>query len=163
MKIDYFETQSKEGVFGPQIVLNALSGHSCLRFEDGKVIGNSPDAPMTNAFLVWVGWPVIVVSEGVRAEDLPDVAKQLRKAVHADTIVPVVATTGRLADGTGARAVSDNPNLRARRDLAKAQAYVEVQCAWAEEMITIEMDDERFKFLVMFRQVSPGRYSPLVE
>jgi hypothetical protein len=164
MRSHSFGEPAGEGVFGPELLLNAASGAGCLRLEDGELVGELPDAPSTNAFLVWIGRPVIVVSEGVRALDLPVVAGRLRSLVGLGPSVPVVASLGRLPDGSGTRAVGDNPDACPDRELARAETYVQMQCGWDEsERMTVELNGRPFVLTTRLRRDPGGRYTPLVE
>jgi hypothetical protein len=157
------EAPQKEGVFGPEVLLNSTSGQGCLRFSDGTIRGPMPEPPSTNAFLVWLGYPVLVVSEGVRDADVSGVAHELRKSVGGPSI-PVVVTLGPLESGKGARALTDNPSARPRRDLARAQAFVLVQCSWDEgPRINVELDGEVYDFFVEFRESADGTFTPAVQ
>src|ERR1700689_359563 len=94
MRDEFSSAPEREGVFGPEIVISAVSGLGCLRLEDGSVVGGPPSAPSTNAFVVWLGRPIVVVSEGVQVRDAPLVATGLRELLD-DANVPVVISLGR--------------------------------------------------------------------
>jgi hypothetical protein len=103
VRLEFGETPAHEGVFGPEIWLNAVSGAACLRYDDGTTVGCPPEEPVTNAFVVWLARPVVVVSEGVDAVAVPAVAKELR-ALLEDPTVPVVFLLRRaraMSDGAG--------------------------------------------------------------
>jgi hypothetical protein len=119
---------------------------------------------MTNAFLVWLGRPVVVISGGVSLADLPAVAEALRSLLGAAASVPVVAGMGRLDGEDGWRAASDNPGSCPDRLLARAEAYVLVQAGWNEGTpLRVELDGEEFSFGVEFREAPAGRYHPVVK
>jgi len=139
------ERPGDEGVFGPAVVLNSRSGEGCLWSQDGVVVGRMPSPPLTNAFVVWLGWPAIVVSEGVPPAALAVVARGLRELLETPG-APVLISLGKLPTGDGSRMLSDNPAGRPARDLARAEAYVAVQCGWFEgDAMTVDLDGERFE------------------
>jgi hypothetical protein len=151
----------REGVlWGWDIVLAVRSGQAWLRTADGEVRGTMPSGPKTNAFVVWVGRSVIVVSEGVEPGDFGAVAEALRDVVGLGS-VPVLFDRGRA--GVGAvRAVAHGDPSTARREVARAQAYVMVQCAWYEGAgITVELDGQTFGFEIRFER-GEGGYWPVV-
>lgn len=153
---------AREGVlWGWDIVLDARSGLAWLRTADGDVRGTMPSGPKTNAFVVWVGRPVVVVSEGVEPSAFEAVAGALRDIVGLGG-VSIVFDRGRA--GLGAvRAMAHCDPLVARREVARAQAYVMVQCAWYEgERITIELDGQAFGFEIRFERAERGVYWPVV-
>jgi hypothetical protein len=162
MVTDLLKSPTKEGVYGPEILLNCVSGQACLRFEDGTTRGNAPGPPCTNAFFVWVGRPVIVVSEGVQAPCTAAVAESLRTLAGAPD-VPVVFNLGRLDGKDGVRVISVPASSNPRPDLARAEAYVMVQCAWHEGgALAVELDGRLFNVRIEFRQTEAGGYFPHV-
>ncbi len=147
------------GVFGPEIVLNVTSGRACLRVDD-SLVAPLPDSPTTNAFVVWVGRPVIVVSEGVRPSDAEIVASRLREFVEIDD-APVVFSCGR--SGEVARIMSAYAPSNLGRELARAEVYVLVQCAWTEaEFVSVNVDGQVFVFRVEFVRQQDGSFFPLI-
>lgn len=164
MKVQLPATTAAEGIFGPEIVLNTVSGRGCVRRDDGVLVGELPPPPMTNAFLVWLGRPVVVISEGVSLANLPAVAEALRNLLGAAASVPVVASMGRLGGAGGWRAASHNPGSCPDRDLARAEAYVLVQAGWNEGTpMRVELHGGLFSFGVEFREGPAGRYHPVVK
>lgn len=151
----------REGVFGWEILLNVRSGDSCLRSTDGVFHGPMPEEPRTNAFVVWVGRPVVVVSEGVRPQDFESVATALRQVVGADK-APVVFSLGRTGTNhVRAEAVCDR--VVTGRELARAEAYVLVQCAWVEhKTIVVELGKQSFELEVEFKEMVDGRLGPVI-
>lgn len=148
-------------MFGPEILLNCRSGAACIRADDGQLCGTRPDLPVTNAFAVWVGSPVIVVSEGVGGSDAAVVASALREVVALGD-VSVVFNRERLS-ASKVRAIADRRSTVAGRDIARAEAYVLVECAWVEaDMVSVELDGESFDFRVRFEPGVAGRFTPVV-
>ncbi|WP_394834466.1 hypothetical protein LVJ94_49020 [Pendulispora rubella] len=163
MRVEFDVVPASEGIFGPEILLNAVSGVGCLRFEDGKVIGRRPEVPVTNAFVVWLGRPIVVVSGGVEPENVPRVAKELRLLLE-DLTVPVVVCVPRDSAQSSARAISDIAVSYIDRELARAEAYVRVQAAWEEgDRIEIELDGRPYSFRLEFRAGGAGGLVPHVE
>lgn len=163
MRRDFSATPTHDGVFGPEIILDSMTGHCCFKSDDGKLVGNVPERPTTNAFVVWLGHPVIVVSEGVQHANLPTVAAGLRNLLQ-DRTLPVVVSLGRRTGEAYVRAISDNPTSHLDRELARAEAYVLVQCAWDEnEILRVALDDNLFEFRVEYRRESHGQFFPQVE
>jgi hypothetical protein len=161
MQRDPLMNPSKNGVFGAEIVLNTRTGHACFRSKEGSVIRAPPEPPTTNAFFVWVGRPVIVVSEGVSAEDADDVANALRGFVGEEHI-PIVFNLGR-SDVSDARVMASGSSC-SLRELALAEAYALVQCAWLEaERLRVEVDGRLFDFRVEFLPEADGKYVPFIE
>lgn len=153
---------AREGVlWGYDIVLDVRSGLAWLRTADGDVRGTMPSGPKTNAFLVWVSRPVVVVSEGVALADFETVAEALRDIVGLGSL-PVVFDRGRTGpDSVRAMAWCDPSTTRG--EVARAQAYVMVQCAWYEdERITVELDGQTFGFEIRFERAETGVYWPVV-
>jgi hypothetical protein len=149
-------TASKNGVFGAEIVLNTRSGQACLRSDYGSVTG-APPPPLTNAFFVWVGRPVIVVSEGVGTEDVDRIANALRSFVGVEHI-PILFDLGRNAVGRVC-AMASPASAGLLRELALAEAYVLVQCAWSEaDRLRIEVDGRGFDFRVEFHRELDGSF-----
>ncbi len=150
-----------ESVYGPELLLGALTGEVLMR-SDGEVRGNTPTPPLTGAFFVWVGFPVVVVSEGVPPSRTTAVAGNLRAALSAPE-VPIVFSTGRLEAGRGTTAASDNPVGSDAAGLARAEAYVLVQRAWHEgPTVAVELDGVRFELRLEMRAVGDGTYRPVV-
>jgi hypothetical protein len=157
-----YERPSRDGVWGPEIVVNAVSGDAQLRFNDGRVLGTPPPEPVTNAYMVWLGAPVIVISEGVRAEAIHTVASRLRAWLGLDN-VPVVVSMEHLQGGIGTRILVDSPTYWEPRELARAEVYALVQCAWVEaEHVRVQLDGAEFGFDVRLKQLADGRYWPEV-
>ncbi|HEY2407233.1 MAG TPA: hypothetical protein VGI10_14585 [Polyangiaceae bacterium] len=150
-----------EGVIGPEILLNPASGHACLRMDDGSLRGQSPEAPYTNAFVVWLGYPVAVISAGVAPVDLSSVAQELRRALEHESL-PIVANQGRLPSGDGARCISFNPGQLPARELARAEAYVLAQRGWEEGQINVELDGQPFVFELEFQANADGNFMPRI-
>ncbi len=162
MRDEFSWTPGREGVFGPELGINAVSGVGCLRFEDGRVAGDPPGAPSTNAFVVWLGRPIVVVSEGVQEKDAPIVTAGLRELLD-EANLPVVISLGRTGGQGPARAITVGADGY-DRELARAEAYVLVQAAWIEtDTLTIELNGRLFVFRVEFRTASDGRLTPHVE
>lgn len=157
MRLEFGETPAHEGVFGPEIWLNAVSGAACLRYDDGTTVGCPPEEPVTNAFVVWLARPVVVVSEGVDAVAVPAVAKELR-ALLEDPTVPVVFLLRR------ARAMSDGTGVCSDRELARAEAYVRVQAGFEEhERIVVELDGQSYAFRLAFLTDGSRAFRPHIE
>jgi hypothetical protein len=167
-----------EGVFGPEVVLNARSGVFCLRSLEWSAIAELPaapltnasmvtidelpSAPLTNAFMVWIGFPVLIVSEGVQRADVAAVAARLREGLEAPEL-PVCFAISRDQQRVQT-VVSDNPALRPPRELARAEVYVQAQMAWEEaELVVVHLDGQRFELRLGMVPVGDGTYTPLVE
>lgn len=151
-----------EGVFGPEIVVDVQSGDAALRLDDGTIVGTHSGASSTNAFSVWVGQVVLVVSEGVTEAAFAHVAGGIRKTLGTDKL-PIAFTHASGADRTSAAATSDVTVPIADRELARAVAYVMVQCAWNEgPTLHVRMNGQAFIFRLEFKEVGPSQYVPVV-
>jgi hypothetical protein len=161
MRSEFLNAPKQNGVFGAEILLNVRSGRGCLRADDGALLGAAPEGPATNAFVVWVGRPVIVVSEGVDSGDVVVVGSALRDLVGSDD-APVVFSLERVA-ANGVRAITDRALANFEREIAKAEAYVLVQCGWVEaESIRVELDGQAFEFRVNFELGADGKFGPAI-
>jgi len=161
MQLSSLSIPTKEGVFGPELLLNSRTGRACFRLHDGTLIGEFPSKPITNAFLVWVDAPVLVVSEGVEDDCERAVAEQLRQLLAAPKL-SIVFNKGRHPTGHGVLIVCDSSDVGFVSRMAKAEAYVLVQCAWEEDEAIVHVGDERIVFRVSFQEVSAGSYRPVV-
>jgi hypothetical protein len=157
------ETPDRDGVYGPEIVLGAVSGQACLRGDDGRLVGTPPLPPATNAFLVWLGESFIVISAGVLERDASSVAAGVRQSLNMPRAA-VVVSLPRTAGTARERAVSDDPGDRPKRELARALAYVLVQSGWAEDdPLHIEVDGQAFAFRLRFKPEGEGTFAPSIE
>ena len=158
MRGEFPERPTREGIFGPEILINATSGIGCLRLDNGTLIGPAPEPPSTNAFVIWLGRPIVVVSEGVQIGNVSRVAAGLRQII-GDTNVPVVVSLGRVAGR--AHAIVDGAVSHVERELARAEAYALVQAGWVEaEKIPLELNGQSFDFQFAFRPGEEGTFIP---
>ncbi|MDX2055401.1 MAG: hypothetical protein SFV15_23570 [Polyangiaceae bacterium] len=140
------QPQSVEGVFGPEILLSTVTGKAYRRSESDDAQTASSER-LTNAFCVWASTLVLVVSSGVEPILFPTAAESLRNIV-GDPGVPILFMLG---DSGVERAVSDVKASTSRKQLAKALAYVRVQCAWHDgPELSVVVDDTEFRFQVAF-------------
>jgi hypothetical protein len=152
-----------EGMFGPELTVDIGSGDGSLRFPNGAVLGEMPQGPATNGFLIWLGYPIVVLSAGITHANLTVVAARLRVLLNAPRI-PVVANLGALSGGCGSRIIVDEEVRHPRRDLARAEAYALVQGGLLEgPRIIVELEDESFEFLVTFEPRDGGLWRPIIE
>lgn len=147
-----------EGIFGPEVLLNVNTGEGCLRSAEGAVTGQLPGSPATNAFLVWVGFAVLVVSEGVPDEHVTTVAKKLRQLLGSEQL-PVVFSRGQHATQDGVEIIVE-PAGAPDMQLARAEGYALVQAAWHEGPVTVHANGASYTFEVSFVEVSAGSYLP---
>jgi hypothetical protein len=158
MKLRDIPAPSVEGVYGPECLLNSQTGEGCLRDDAGQLVGSMPSAPITNAFLVWVGMPVLVVSQGVAQADSERVADRLRERFDAPDL-PVIFDRGRRTHGAG-HIVHSEAQAAATEELARAEGYALVQLAWEEDEVTVQMGRDVFSFDVRFVETGPGDFRP---
>jgi hypothetical protein len=149
-----------EGVFGPEVLLNTETGVGCFLDDEGVPSGALPGPPSTNAFLVWVGRAVLVVSDGVREEHRSVVAHTLRQRLHAAQLPIVFSQRAHAADGGTSIAV-DAAGVQAS-ELARAEAYALVQLAWEEDVITVRVAGDVHRFEVSFVETQQSNYRPVV-
>jgi hypothetical protein len=147
-----------EGVFGPEVLLNVETGEGCLRSAGGVVTGPLPSSPATNAFLVWVGFAVLVVSEGVRDEHVTTVASKLRTRLQSQPL-PIVFSRGQHPAQDGVVIITDAAGA-APMQFARAEGYALVQAAWHEGPVTVHVDGTPYTFEVSFTETTPGHYAP---
>jgi hypothetical protein len=150
----------REGIYGSEIVLGANSGE-VLRVGD-EVFATSSETT-TNAYHVWVGAPVLVVSQGVERARVANVAGRLRDFLGVPHLAAVVEL-GWLPGHDGVIGVSDDNSGVARRDLARAQAYALVQGSWFErERVLISLDEEVFDLKLAFEALEDGTFCPVIQ
>lgn len=147
-----------EGLFGPEVLLNVETGEGCLRAADGVITGQLPSSPATNAFLVWVGFAVLVVSEGVRDQHLTTVANKLRQRLQT-ALLPIVFSRGQRKTQDGVDIITDAPDAEPMQ-LARAEGYALVQAAWHEGPVTVHTPGASYTFEVTFAETTPGNYLP---
>ena len=148
------ETAVDEGVFGPEIVVGTATGEVQLRWLDGRIFGNVPQHPITNAYLVHLTAPVVVVSQGVQPDDAPKVAMRMRAQLGLADI-PVLFNQGIFKGGPGTRVLAHHSGTWPSRELARAEAYVLAQRALVEaKKLTIQLGTEEFHFELRVRQLA---------
>ncbi len=150
-------TPHHEGVFGPLLWVDTSSGEARQENYYGDPGGG------TKALLVWVGHVVAVVSPGVDGAARAKVSQGLRAYLRRGEL-PIVYADEWLPGRTGARASANVEGAVARRDLARAAAYLLVQSEWLErERVTIELDGERFDFDVRESPDESGRLLTVIK
>jgi len=156
-----FNSNGIEGVFGPMILLNGKTGTACARLADGSLLGEPPLGANTNAFCVWSSGFTIVVSTGVQADAFDRVATALRELTERPT-VPIAFILEQEPRGVE-RATVNAVEVYSRRDIAKAIAYVQVQCSWNEgPEVGVVIADESFTFHLRFVAGDGGRLRPVL-
>jgi hypothetical protein len=161
MRTEFLPYPTEEGVFGPEVVVSTISGDGCLRSQT-TTVGRHPETPAANAFLAWVGRPVLVVSEGVQVADAANVARGLRTFLQQENL-PVLITTPHNANAADASAISDDPSNAPERELARAMAFVLVQASWLEsKIIRIQLNGCTHEFRSEMRERQGGGFWPYV-
>jgi hypothetical protein len=152
-----------EGICGPEILLNVDSGVGCFRFDDGRIAGVVPQEPITNAFVIWVGVYVVVTSAGVDADHVPQVAAGLRSLLGAQD-VPVAIKLASPKRAGVARLLVDGGSPVSRRQIARAEAYAQLQAGLADGgRLQVEVDGRLYELETGFAKRDDGTYIPTVE
>lgn len=146
----------KEGVVAPEVWIDALGGRCAT--DLASLAGT---AGLVNAFTVWVGVRVVVVSPAGAGLDLRRVARSLRDLLGVRE-TPVIQVLREHEHGVCATADhglwSGNPG-----DLALAVAYVTVQCGWYEgEALEVELDGVSYHLGITMEPLGGGAYHPRV-
>jgi len=160
MNPDNAPANEDDGVFGPEVLLNVQSGKSCCRLSDDSLDGPLPTPPLTNAFFVWVGRRVLVVSDGIKEANIVRVASGLRENLR-EPALPIVFSYP-TSSNTTYRLVCDARDDVRPSDVAKAQMYALVQCGWEERDTTMLVDGQRIVFRVSFALQDDGTYFPVL-
>jgi len=153
--------QKYEGVYGPEVLMNVVSGQSCLRDGDRILHGEWPSPPVSNAFFVWLGRPILVVSEGVAQQDVAVVTAMLRRFLEAPDL-PIIVRLGR-SENCAVMTVSNGPSQVAHCELARAEVYAQIDCGLTDtERMEVEVDGERFGFTIKMQMRQDGTFRPVV-
>jgi hypothetical protein len=150
LAVDAIPVPPCDGVYGPMYVVNAI---------DGRCSVASP--PLTNAFLVWVGFPVLVVSAGVARADWAAAAARIRTDLAAPDLAIVFASAS--VDLTRPTVHVDAPLRHSVVDLARAEALVILQCTFLEtDAIDVDVDGVLVGLACDHEVLSDGGWWPRV-
>lgn len=159
MRSEFAALGSEPGVQGPPIVVNQSTAE--IRLADLSTVVPSESASLGGlvlAHVVWVGRFVCVVSAGVPQGRRGRLAARLRAFLAAPAL-PLVFTLSPRPDERPCVAVSvqDTSCQAESVDLARAQAFVLVQCAWLETPdVLVQLDSEEYRFLLEFSRREVG-------
>lgn len=144
-----------EGIYGPMLWVDASAGRV---WQEGSAGQGTPEpGSATSVLLVWVGTPVVVVSQGVREEDRAAVTRAVRAFLRRAE-APIVFELGWLPEKVGTSIAVEAPDAVPRREVARAEAYALVQARWfAGENVAVELGPERFTFAVGTALDASGR------
>jgi hypothetical protein len=138
------------GVFGDELLVDVATGECVLR---SSVVGRELARQHTNAFTVWVGRVVAVVSEGVSSSVYASASLAIREFLGFGNI-PVVFRAGGDGSVSSIDVLSDECD-RCMSECAMAEVYVSVQCGLVEsDVFHVDVGGQVFAFVTSF--VSDG-------
>ena len=158
--LDELDKPKRDGVFGPELLLSAKTGDMAVQAAGNTTADGAQGGPWVNAFLVWVGVAVVVVSEGVEHSSADVVSTALRAALVRPDLAVVFALGGR-KPGYSQATVSQGTVHTGARELARAEAFANVQCGLEEaKTVTVSQDGEQFAFALSFVEDTDGNFVP---